>query len=136
MAYMDIKPNEDDFAAIKGIRFFVDGLNVNWTSGQYRYDQNYFRSDGGVDSFVAAAGGKVRLDIIYVSNLADSDPAIETGSEVVSSPEYPATPADSTVIGYIGDVSTPIDENTDAVVLGSPTGTEVQLIDLVCNYRL
>jgi len=136
MAYMDIKPNEDDFAAIKGIRFFVDGLNVNWTSGQYRYDQNYFRSDGGVDSFVAAAAGKVRLDIIYVSNLADSDPAIETGSEVVSSPEYPATPADSTVIGYIGDVSTPIDENTDAVVLGSPTGTEVQLIDLVCNYRL
>ena len=98
MAFMDIKPNENDFAIVKGMRWFVSesDLVVNFTSGQYRYNQTYFKNAGSSITVSAAAAGKLRLDIVYVSNVADSEPQIEEGSEVVADPEYPSTPADST----------------------------------------
>jgi len=60
-------------------------------------------------------------------------PTIKDGSE--DELVYPDADANNIIIGYVGDVTTPITETTDAVVEATPTGTQVQLIPVNTNRK-
>lgn len=56
-----------------------------------------------------------------------------TTSEVFA--EYPSPDANNIIIGYVGDAETPINENTTALVNGTPSTNQAQIID-VDTYRI
>lgn len=113
-------------------------MNVNYSPGLIRNGETYYYTKAGSTIAVSAADADyIKLAIIQKVYNANSAPTVKYGTPVgtMETPAYPTPDANNIIIGYVGDTSVPLQEDTDAIVEGTPTGTQVQLIP-VNTYRL